>query len=248
MTLTNNSPLLPAAPSNNNSLPTKSVCVSVAQNGLSLEEFNELQVVRAPPAAPDAAEDMCSVCYCEKQEGELLRVLPNCPHTFHKDCIDAWFIENASCPECRRRSVSQRTRGQTCCACDKNEPVRVDNGLLHRVYVLNVLEMLCNIDPHTRQRLLSPLPRAQLPCTPQRHGSPAATGYPTTCACAYAPGAAVGPGNSWAQLTPRGTVKNGLLTFFFLSQSSVCLFVDAGLLLSGTTGTTGQSTIRFLKR
>lgn len=69
-------------------------------NGLSLQEFGELAVVRVPEGHPE--DDLCSICYCEMEVGQPMRVLPNCAHTFHKDCIDAWFIENATCPECRQ--------------------------------------------------------------------------------------------------------------------------------------------------
>ena len=34
-------------------------------------------------------------------EGEKVRVLPDCCHSFHLDCIDAWLLTNASCPSCR---------------------------------------------------------------------------------------------------------------------------------------------------
>ncbi|KAK6937798.1 Zinc finger, RING-type [Dillenia turbinata] len=43
----------------------------------------------------------CVVCLNEFQEKETLRVLPNCGHAFHLDCIDIWFQSNANCPLCR---------------------------------------------------------------------------------------------------------------------------------------------------
>ncbi|XXG84904.1 hypothetical protein AAC387_Pa11g0110 [Persea americana] len=43
----------------------------------------------------------CAVCLNEFQEEERLRLLPNCSHAFHIDCIDTWLQSNANCPLCR---------------------------------------------------------------------------------------------------------------------------------------------------
>lgn len=43
----------------------------------------------------------CAVCINEFQEGEKIRLLPNCLHVFHLDCIDVWLQSNANCPLCR---------------------------------------------------------------------------------------------------------------------------------------------------
>lgn len=44
----------------------------------------------------------CVVCLNEFHEDEKLRVIPNCGHVFHIDCIDIWLQNNVSCPLCRR--------------------------------------------------------------------------------------------------------------------------------------------------
>ncbi|KAG1361390.1 RING-H2 finger protein ATL1 [Cocos nucifera] len=43
----------------------------------------------------------CAVCLNEFQEEERIRLLPNCLHVFHIDCIDTWLQTNANCPLCR---------------------------------------------------------------------------------------------------------------------------------------------------
>lgn len=43
----------------------------------------------------------CPICLTKFVEGEKVRVLPGCCHSFHADCIDAWAVSNPSCPSCR---------------------------------------------------------------------------------------------------------------------------------------------------
>ncbi|KAF5736759.1 RING/U-box superfamily protein [Tripterygium wilfordii] len=53
----------------------------------------------------------CAVCLNEFQEDEKLRIIPNCSHVFHIDCIDVWLQNNANCPLCRT-SISSTARFQ----------------------------------------------------------------------------------------------------------------------------------------
>ncbi|KAL3649576.1 RING-H2 finger protein atl67 [Castilleja foliolosa] len=48
-----------------------------------------------------ANDTVCSICLCEYRESEMLRMLPDCRHSFHVMCVDAWLKLNASCPVCR---------------------------------------------------------------------------------------------------------------------------------------------------
>ncbi|XP_057440703.1 RING-H2 finger protein ATL5-like [Lotus japonicus] len=43
----------------------------------------------------------CSVCLSEFADGDEGRLLPNCSHSFHSPCIDAWFASHSTCPLCR---------------------------------------------------------------------------------------------------------------------------------------------------
>ncbi|CAO2815114.1 unnamed protein product [Amaranthus hypochondriacus] len=43
----------------------------------------------------------CAVCLLEFEEGESIRTLPHCCHSFHVDCIDMWLRSHATCPLCR---------------------------------------------------------------------------------------------------------------------------------------------------
>ncbi|XP_059286424.1 E3 ubiquitin-protein ligase ATL6-like [Lycium ferocissimum] len=43
----------------------------------------------------------CAVCLNEFEDEETLRLLPNCYHVFHLECIDAWLAFRTTCPVCR---------------------------------------------------------------------------------------------------------------------------------------------------
>lgn len=45
----------------------------------------------------------CSICLGEYQEGEVLRIMPKCSHSFHLSCIDTWLRKQSTCPVCRLR-------------------------------------------------------------------------------------------------------------------------------------------------
>lgn len=53
----------------------------------------------------------CAVCLNEFQQDEKLRIIPNCSHVFHIDCIDVWLQNNANCPLCRT-SISLTTNNR----------------------------------------------------------------------------------------------------------------------------------------
>ncbi|KAK4344271.1 hypothetical protein RND71_037365 [Anisodus tanguticus] len=45
----------------------------------------------------------CAVCLSRFEDVEILRLLPNCKHTFHINCIDKWLEKHSSCPLCRHK-------------------------------------------------------------------------------------------------------------------------------------------------
>jgi hypothetical protein len=43
----------------------------------------------------------CAICLGEFEEGEWVKHLPICTHSFHVSCIDKWFQSHSNCPLCR---------------------------------------------------------------------------------------------------------------------------------------------------
>ncbi|XP_021761630.1 RING-H2 finger protein ATL57-like [Chenopodium quinoa] len=46
-------------------------------------------------------DDKCSICLTEYLAGDTLKILPECLHRFHVDCIDLWLSVESTCPICR---------------------------------------------------------------------------------------------------------------------------------------------------
>ena len=46
-------------------------------------------------------QERCSICNDDFVINEVLRKLNICPHFFHYNCIDTWFIKENTCPYCR---------------------------------------------------------------------------------------------------------------------------------------------------
>ncbi|KAL3731885.1 hypothetical protein ACJRO7_028705 [Eucalyptus globulus] len=49
----------------------------------------------------------CSICLGEYEESDVLRLLPECGHFFHMECVDPWLRLHATCPVCRKSPVAQ---------------------------------------------------------------------------------------------------------------------------------------------
>ncbi|XP_031271378.1 RING-H2 finger protein ATL52-like [Pistacia vera] len=49
----------------------------------------------------EGGEYECPVCLSIFEEGEEVRQLPRCKHSFHAPCIDMWLYSHFDCPLCR---------------------------------------------------------------------------------------------------------------------------------------------------
>lgn len=55
----------------------------------------------------------CAVCISKFEEGETLRLLPECDHVFHPQCIDVWLASHSTCPVCRANLGGTELRAQS---------------------------------------------------------------------------------------------------------------------------------------
>eukprot|EP00984_Skeletonema_dohrnii_P013403 scaffold5549_cov79-Skeletonema_dohrnii-CCMP3373.AAC.6 len=65
-----------------------------------------LELSPSPSPSPSAAQSTnraaCAICILDYKAGDTLKILPNCHHAFHKDCIVPWLTERSGhCPLCR---------------------------------------------------------------------------------------------------------------------------------------------------
>lgn len=49
----------------------------------------------------DLAATECTVCLSLLEEKDTARMLPNCKHVFHVNCVDTWLTTQSTCPVCR---------------------------------------------------------------------------------------------------------------------------------------------------
>ncbi|XP_057980844.1 RING-H2 finger protein ATL66 [Malania oleifera] len=43
----------------------------------------------------------CCICLSTYQDGDKVKVLPECCHSYHCECVDRWLKTQPSCPLCR---------------------------------------------------------------------------------------------------------------------------------------------------
>ncbi|KAH7838250.1 hypothetical protein Vadar_024034 [Vaccinium darrowii] len=70
------------------------------KDGLERSVLNSIPTFLYGAASHDRPLE-CAVCLSEFVDEDLGRVLPNCNHCFHIDCIDMWFYSHSDCPLCR---------------------------------------------------------------------------------------------------------------------------------------------------
>ena len=93
----------PSDISNNHLLNTLSNIISNRQEGINIENINSntTLITINDNNSETYIGEKCSICNVEYQEGQILRNLNNCSHTFHYECVDTWFSRHSTCPICR---------------------------------------------------------------------------------------------------------------------------------------------------
>ncbi|KAL4195342.1 hypothetical protein AMTRI_Chr05g64160 [Amborella trichopoda] len=55
-------------------------------------------------------DNVCVICLDGFMENDIVKELPPCSHTFHRQCINKWFKTNNYCPICRRSLLEMMIR------------------------------------------------------------------------------------------------------------------------------------------
>ena len=61
-------------------------------------------------------KNIFSRSFHRSNDNKVVRAFPECQHMYHQECLIKWFMENDTCPMCRRRSSS------TCIDEDAEDP------------------------------------------------------------------------------------------------------------------------------
>jgi hypothetical protein len=76
------------------------------------DEFSNLENVKVPTDIKtliektkvkicEKSDDNCAICQEKYKSQDIVRHINDCKHLYHIECIDKWFSENHTCPECR---------------------------------------------------------------------------------------------------------------------------------------------------
>lgn len=83
-------------------LVQRSGTMMISRSGsMSQEDIKKLPSYDFNLEAQKSMGDQCVVCLERFKIGENCKLLPNCNHSFHGECIDLWLINNGVCPICR---------------------------------------------------------------------------------------------------------------------------------------------------
>ncbi|KAJ2340680.1 hypothetical protein GGF43_006356, partial [Coemansia sp. RSA 2618] len=75
-------------------------------------EYNSQLARPVPDFTPrDADDNVCAICLCDYEDGEILRLLP-CHHHMHQACVDEWLHINQTCPLCKQSVVDGVPKAQ----------------------------------------------------------------------------------------------------------------------------------------
>ncbi|KAJ3694223.1 hypothetical protein LUZ60_009703 [Juncus effusus] len=69
--------------------------------GLNSTAISSLPSFTYKRSENDGLSMECSICLSSVEEGEIVRVLPKCKHSFHGNCVELWLQGHKTCPVCR---------------------------------------------------------------------------------------------------------------------------------------------------
>ncbi|KAJ0771325.1 putative transcription factor C2H2 family [Helianthus annuus] len=63
--------------------------------------YSEVMMAGKGDSLVDANGSGCSICLADYKPADVIRLLPECGHLFHRKCIDKWLRVHPTCPVCR---------------------------------------------------------------------------------------------------------------------------------------------------
>lgn len=72
------------------------------------------ELLKTLPKSRFKGSEVCAICLDNVLEGEICRVLPDCKHVFHLNCVDKWLLKSPVCPVCRSsvRLLDHQVKGR----------------------------------------------------------------------------------------------------------------------------------------
>ncbi|XP_022735984.1 RING-H2 finger protein ATL56-like [Durio zibethinus] len=78
--------------------------VQISSNGTKKmldEDLKKLPSFEYKAAEKGNSPVDCVVCLENFRKGDKCKLLPNCKHSFHSQCINSWLLKTPTCPICR---------------------------------------------------------------------------------------------------------------------------------------------------
>ncbi|RWR77069.1 E3 ubiquitin-protein ligase RNF13-like protein [Cinnamomum micranthum f. kanehirae] len=80
--------------------------------GMSADDLEMLPCFDFKDREKGASPVDCAVCLDNFKMGDKCRLLPNCKHSFHAQCVDSWLLKAPFCPICRTAAGTQKSIGE----------------------------------------------------------------------------------------------------------------------------------------
>lgn len=74
--------------------------VTQPRRGLDPNTISNLPII-LHRGSSNQNQSECCICLGIFQDGEKVKVLPDCRHRYHSECVDKWLRTQSSCPLCR---------------------------------------------------------------------------------------------------------------------------------------------------
>lgn len=85
------------------------------RRGLDPNTISNLPIILHGLGSANQSQAECCICLGIFQDGEKIKVLPDCRHRYHSECVDKWLRTHSSCPLCRASLRFESAVWHRCC-------------------------------------------------------------------------------------------------------------------------------------